>query len=169
MKLRASANRHLLANRRPSPVIVPADLSAPGKPPVPRSAWSRLAACTAAAALLQLDGTLITVALPSVAHGLRISTSSTSVVLSAYFAAYALLLIPGGELVDRFGARRLALGGLALFAVGAAAGALVNNLAQLLMARVLQGAGAGLVSPAALAGAASGFPPQRRGRALGVC
>jgi MFS family permease len=141
---------------------------APAKPLLPRSAWSRLAACTAAAALLQIDGTLITVALPSVAHGLHISTSSTSVVLSAYFVAYALLLIPGGELVDRFGARRLALVGLALFAVGAAAGALVDNLVGLLVARVVQGAGAGLVSPAALAGAVSGFPPGRRGRALGI-
>ncbi len=141
---------------------------APSKPLLPRSAWSRLAACTAAAALLQIDGTLITVALPSVAHGLHISTSSTSVVLSAYFVAYALLLIPGGELVDRFGARRLALVGLALFAVGAAAGALVDNLVGLLVARVVQGAGAGLVSPAALAGAVSGFPPARRGRALGI-
>ena len=141
---------------------------APSKPLLPRSAWSRLAACTAAAALLQIDGTLITVALPSVAHGLHISTSSTSVVLSAYFVAYALLLIPGGELVDRFGARRVALVGLALFAVGAAAGALVDNLVGLLVARVVQGAGAGLVSPAALAGAVSGFPPGRRGRALGI-
>jgi hypothetical protein len=44
--------------------------AADAKPPVPRAAWTRLAACTAAAALLQLDGTLITVALPSVAHGL---------------------------------------------------------------------------------------------------
>jgi MFS family permease len=140
----------------------------PSKPPLPRSAWSRLAACIAAAALLQLDGTLITVALPSVAHGLHVSTSSTSVVLSAYFAAYALLLIPGGELVDRFGARRVALVGLALFAVGAASGALVNNFVELLVARVVQGAGAGLVSPAALAGAVSGFPPERRGRALGI-
>src|SRR5690349_5907335 len=134
----------------------------------PRSAWSRLAACTAAAALLQLDGTLITVALPSVAHGLHISTSSPSVVLSAYFAAYAVLLIPGGELVDRFGARLVALAGLALFALGATAGALAGSLTELLVARVVQGAGAGLVSPAALAGAVSGFPPQRRGRALGI-
>ena len=77
--------------------------------PVPRAAWTRLAACTAAAALLQLDGTLITVALPSVAHGLHVKGSSTSAVLSAYFGAYALLLLPGGELVDRFGARKLAL------------------------------------------------------------
>jgi DHA2 family methylenomycin A resistance protein-like MFS transporter len=138
------------------------------RPPIPRSAWTRLAACTAAAALLQLDGTLITVALPTVAHGLGVKGSSTSAVLSAYFGAYALLLIPGGELVDRFGVRRLALGGLAVFAVGAAAGALVSSFGALIVARVIQGAGAGLVSPAALAGAVSGFPAERRGTALGI-
>jgi MFS family permease len=142
--------------------------AADAPPPIPRAAWTRLAACTAAAALLQLDGTLITVALPSVAHGLSVKGSSTSAVLSAYFAAYALLLIPGGELVDRFGARRLALIGLALFAVGALAGALAQSFGELIAARVIQGAGAGLVSPAALAGAVSGFPPERRGSALGI-
>jgi MFS transporter, DHA2 family, methylenomycin A resistance protein len=141
---------------------------APERPPVPRSAWTRLAACTAAAALLQLDGTLITVALPSVAHGLHVKGSSTSAVLSAYFGAYALMLLPAGELVDRFGARRLALTGLGVFAVGALAGALAQSFGALLVARVVQGAGAGLVSPAALAGAVSGFPPERRGSALGI-
>jgi MFS family permease len=166
MKHRPAARPRVPATR-PSPHI-PANSPPPSKTPIPRSAWSRLAACTASAALLQLDGTLITIALPSVAHGLHISTSSTSVVLGAYFAAYALLLIPGGELVDRFGARRLALLGLALFAVGAAAGALVGNFVELVAARVVQGAGAGLVSPAALAGAVSGFPPERRGHALGI-
>lgn len=135
---------------------------------IPRAAWTRLFACTAAAALLQLDGTLITVALPSVAHSLRVSSASTSLVLSAYFAAYALLLLPGGVLVDRLGARRVALAGLGLFALGAAAGAVVSSLDALVATRVLQGVGAGLVSPAALAGAVSGFPPERRGSALGI-
>ncbi|MGZ4295231.1 MAG: MFS transporter, partial [Solirubrobacteraceae bacterium] len=144
------------------------DAPAPAKPPVSRSAWLRLAACTGAAALLQLDGTLITVALPSVAHGLHVKGSTTSAVLSASFAAYALMLIPGGELVDRLGARRVALGGLAVFALGALAGALAQSFDELLVARVIQGAGAGLVSPAALAGAVSGFPPERRGGALGI-
>jgi MFS transporter, DHA2 family, methylenomycin A resistance protein len=138
------------------------------RPPLPRSAWTRLAACTAAAALLQLDGTLITVALPTVAHGLHVKASSTSAVLSAYFGAYAIVLLPGGELVDRFGVRRLALSGLAVFAIGAAAGAVVSSFGMLIVARVVQGAGAGLVSPAALAGAVSGFPPERRGSALGI-
>src|ERR1700684_3995854 len=135
---------------------------------VPREAWTRLFACTAAAALLQLDGTLITVALPSVAHGLGGSRASTAVVLSAYFGAYAIVLLPGGALVDRFGARRLALVGLALFAVGAGAGAVTSSIGALIATRVVQGIGAGLVSPAALAGAVSGFPPERRGSALGI-
>jgi len=127
-----------------------------------------LFACTGAAALLQLDGTLITVALPSVAHGLHVSNASTAVVLSAYFGAYAIVLLPGGALVDRFGARQLALVGLALFALGALAGALSSSIGALIATRVVQGAGAGLVSPAALAGAVSGFPPERRGSALGI-
>ena len=93
----------------------------------PREAWTRLAACTAAAALLQLDGTVITVALPSVARDLHVSNSSTALVLSAYFAAYALMLFPGGRLVDRLGARRVALLGLGIFAVGAALGAVVSS------------------------------------------
>jgi MFS transporter, DHA2 family, methylenomycin A resistance protein len=135
---------------------------------VTREAWLRLAACTGAAALLQLDGTLITVALPTVAHGLNVSTASTAAILSAYFGAYAIVLLPGGALVDRFGARRLALCGLAVFAVGAAAGAVVSSIGALVATRVVQGVGAGLVSPAALAGAVSGFPPERRGSALGI-
>ncbi len=139
-----------------------------GRAPIPREAWTRLAACTAAAALLQLDGTVITVALPSVARDLHISNSSTALVLSAYFAAYAVMLFPGGRLVDRIGARWVALIGLGFFAVGAALGAIVSSLTLLCLTRVLQGIGAGLVSPAALAGAVSGFPPDRRGSALGI-
>jgi predicted MFS family arabinose efflux permease len=140
----------------------------PVREPLPPEAWRRLWACTAAAALLQLDGTLITVALPSVAHSLHVANSSTAIVLSAYFIAYALALLPGGSLVDRFDARRLALLGLGLFALGAAIGAVAPTIAVLVVSRVVQGIGAGLVSPAALAGAVSGFPPERRGGALGI-
>jgi MFS family permease len=139
-----------------------------GLEPIPREAWTRLAACTAAAALLQLDGTVITVALPNVAHSLHVSSSATAIVLSAYFAAYAIFLFPGGRLVDRLGARRMALIGLGIFAVGAALGAVTSDLTLLTLTRVIQGIGAGLVSPAALAGAVSGFPVERQGTALGI-
>jgi MFS family permease len=140
----------------------------PNREPVPAAAWRTLAACTAAAALLQLDGTLITVALPTVSRSLHVSSGSTAIVLSAYFVAYALALLPGGALVDRFDARRLALIGLSVFALGAAAGAVVSSIETLVVTRVVMGVGAGLVSPAALAGAVSGFPPERRGSALGI-
>ena len=118
--------------------------------------------------VLQLDGTLVTVALPTVAHQLRVSGSSSAALLSAYFGAYALLLIPGGMLVDRCGVRRVAVAGLSLFLVGAASGAVAGALGLLIVARLVQGAGAGVVSPAALAGAVSGFPPERRGVPLGI-
>lgn len=137
-------------------------------PPIDRGAWRRLAACTAAAAVLQIDGTLITVALPRAGHALGMGVHYQGLVLSIYFLAYALALWPGGRLVDAVGSRRVALAGLGLFAAGAALGALAGSPGPLVASRVVQGLGAGLVSPAALAGAVAGFPPQRRGMALGI-
>ncbi len=136
--------------------------------PISRNAWKRLAACTAAAALLQIDGTLITVALPAVQTELKVSSETVAWVLTAYFAAYAIMLFPGGRLTDRIGSRSVALFGLVLFALGALIGAVAESFSVLVFSRVVQGAGAGLVSPATLAGAISGFPPERRGSALGI-
>lgn len=137
-------------------------------PPIDPTAWRRLAACTAAAAVLQMDGTLITVALPRAGHALGMGVHFQGLVLAIYFLAYALTLWPGGRLVDAIGSRPVALAGLGLFAIGATIGALAPDAGVLVGSRVLQGLGAGLVSPAALAGAVAGFPPQRRGMALGI-
>jgi MFS family permease len=128
----------------------------------------RLAACTAAAALLQIDGTIVTVALPSVGDELSVNPHSLSLVLMAYFAAYGAALFPGGSLVDRFGSRRVALWGLSVFAGGAVIGAVAQSFAVLIFSRLVQGLGAGLVSPASLAGAVSGYPPERRSSALAL-
>jgi MFS family permease len=136
-------------------------------PAITRDARLRLAACIGAAALLQLDGTIVTVALPSVGHDLGVNSHRLSGVLTAYFVAYGVMLFPGGSLVDRVGCRRIALSGLALFALGAVIGAVAQSFAVLIVSRLVQGTGAGLVSPASLAGAVSGFPPERRGSALG--
>jgi MFS family permease len=138
------------------------------RPPIARDAWLRLAACAAAAALLQMDGTIVTVALPSVGRELDEGSHTLAWILTAYFVAYGLMLFPGGALVDRIGSRRVGLYGLALFAAGAALGALAGSFELLVASRLVQGAGAGLVSPASLAGAVSGFPPERRGSALGI-
>jgi MFS family permease len=131
-------------------------------------AWKRLAACAAAAALLQMDGTIVTVALPSVGRELSASSHELSWVLTAYFVSYGLTLFPGGSMVDRLGSRVVGLSGLAVFAAGALLGALAGSFELLVASRVVQGVGAGLVSPASLAGAVSGFPPERRGSALGL-
>lgn len=135
---------------------------------VSRDARLRLFACAAAAALLQIDGTIVTVALPSVGRELDVEPGHLSLVLTTYFLAYGLMLFPGGTLVDRLGSRRVALYGLATFAAGAVLGALAGNFTILVLSRVVQGIGAGLVSPASLAGAVSGYPPERRGAALGL-
>ncbi len=135
---------------------------------ISRDAWLRLAACAGAAALLQMDGTIVTVALPSAGAELDADSHQLSYVLTAYFVAYGLALFPGGALVDRIGSRRVALAGLAVFAAGAVVGALAGTLDVLVASRIVQGLGAGLVSPASLAGAVSGFPPARRGAALGI-
>jgi predicted MFS family arabinose efflux permease len=71
-------------------------------------------------------------------------------------------------LVDRVGSRTVALSGLGVFAAGAVVGAVAGSLEVLVLSRVVQGVGAGLVSPASLAGAVSGFAPERRGAALGI-
>ncbi|MGK5641115.1 MFS transporter, partial [Streptomyces sp. URMC 126] len=137
-------------------------------PAVPRSAWTRLAVYTAIAALLQADGTIVAVALPSVGSAFDVSAGTASWLMTTYFAVYAVGLVPGGRLVDRFGPGAVALAGLAVFCAGTLTGALAGSFGVLVFSRVLQGAGAGLASPAALAGAVSGFPAERRGTALGV-
>jgi MFS family permease len=137
-------------------------------PAITRDARLRLAACAGAAALLQIDGTIVTVALPSVGDDLAAGSHSLSLVLMVYFAAYGAALFPGGSLVDRLGSRRVALGGLGVFAGGAIIGALAQSFEVLVLSRLVQGLGAGLVSPASLAGAVSGYPPERRGSALGL-
>ncbi|MGW7006998.1 MFS transporter [Streptomyces sp. NPDC054933] len=138
------------------------------RPAVARPAWRQLAACTAVATLLQLDGTIVTVALPSAGGHFGTTAQGQSWILTAYFATYALGLLPGGRVVDRFGPRLAAVIGLAVFAAGTLMGALAGSLAMLIASRVVQGIGAGLASPAALTGAVAGFPPQRRGTALGI-
>jgi MFS family permease len=115
-----------------------------------------------------MDGTIVTVALPSVGRELEVGSHTASWVLTAYFLAYGLMLFPGGSLVDRIGSRRVGLYGLSVFATGAVIGALAGGFGVLVASRVVQGVGAGLVSPASLAGAVSGFPPERRGSALGL-
>ena len=145
---------------------------APPPPPatsIPREAWLRLAACAGAAALLQMDGTIVTVALPSVGDELDADSHALSLRADRVLPRLRRRRCSPAARWSTASARGAsALAGLGVFAAGALIGALAGSFEVLIVSRVVQGVGAGLVSPASLAGAVSGFPPERRGAALGI-
>ncbi|WP_275410876.1 MFS transporter [Paractinoplanes rishiriensis] len=118
----------------------------------------------ATAFLTMLDNTVVTVAAPSIASDLGASVRSLEWVATAYMLPYAGLLLAGGRLADRYGDRRILLGGLAVFTAASLAAGLAGHLAVLVAARAVQGAGAALLVPATLA-VVAGRPERERLRA----
>src|SRR4029453_8690114 len=88
--------------------------------------------------------------------------------INACTLAFAVALIPGAAIGDRFGRKRMFLAGLALFTASSAAAALPPGSGELIAARTLQGIGAAIVAPLTLTLLAEAFPPERRGAALGI-
>src|SRR3954466_6810613 len=88
--------------------------------------------------------------------------------VNAYNLSFAVLLITGAALGDRFGRRNLYAAGLGLFAAASAAGALAPGVGWLIAARAVQGAGAALLMPLGLALLTAAFPPEKRGAAIGI-
>ncbi len=88
--------------------------------------------------------------------------------VNAYGLSFAVLLMTGSALGDRFGRRRLFTAGLGLFTTASAACALAPDIGSLIAARAVQGAGAAMVMPLALAQLSAAFPPERRAWALGI-
>jgi MFS family permease len=113
--------------------------------------------------------TLITVALPAIQRDLHLDGSGLILVGSAYGLSFGGLLLLGGRLGDLLGHRRVLLAGMAVFGSAAAVAGLAPGFVALLAARFVQGAGAALAAPAALALLGSVFPdPSRRARAMAV-
>ncbi len=132
-----------------------------------RNNWT-LGIVSVALFMVVLDNLVVSIALPSIHRDLHASIQSLEWTVNAYVLAYAVLLLTGAALGDRFGRRRMFLGGLALFTAASAAAALAPTTDLLVAARAIQGAGAALVTPLTLTLLAEAFPPQRRGMALGV-
>ena len=118
--------------------------------------------------LLTLDDTALSVALPSIERDLGLGLSGLEWVVNAYTLALAALLLAGGRLADALGNRRVFLWGLAVFSVASLAAGLASTGPLLIGVRVLQGGGAALMMPAALAIISSSFPARQRGMAIGV-
>ncbi|QXJ25129.1 MFS transporter [Actinomadura graeca] len=131
------------------------------------SGW--LLGLTAAASLMvALDATVVATALTSIRLDLSATMEQLEWTVNAYTLSFAVLLMTGAALGDRFGRRRMFVGGIALFTAASAACALAPGIGWLITARTVQGCGAALVMPLAMALLSHGFPPERRARALGV-
>ena len=119
--------------------------------------------------MIVLDGTVVNIARPHIQTDLHFSQSGLQWVVTSYALALGSLLLLGGRLGDIFGRRRMFTVGIAVFALASLLGGIAPNPTLLLAARVLQGAGAALAQPAALALVNTTFPPgKERNRAMGV-
>jgi EmrB/QacA subfamily drug resistance transporter len=115
-----------------------------------------------------LDTLVVSTALSTIRLDLGASVEQLEWTVNAYNLSFAVLLMTGAALGDRFGRRNLYALGLALFTAASAACALAPNVGVLIAARAVQGAGSALLVPLGLALLSGAFPPERRGAAIGM-
>ncbi len=128
-----------------------------------------LTVISAAQLMVVLDGTIVNIAMPHIMTDLGFTQDNLSWVVTAYTLAFGGLLLLGGRLGDLFGRRRVFMTGVLVFAGASLLGGLAQTEGMLLGARALQGVGAALASPTALALITTTFPAGRpRNRAMGV-
>ncbi|MEW2304658.1 MFS transporter [Streptomyces sp. NPDC006655] len=134
-----------------------------------RSRGTALTVLAAAQFTVMLATSIVNVALPQIRAGVGLSDGGTTWVVNAYGLAFGALLLAGGRAADLLGRRQVLLAGLALFGAASAAAGLATSPAVLICARAVQGVGAAITAPAALALVMDLFPPgPERGRALGI-
>jgi EmrB/QacA subfamily drug resistance transporter len=134
---------------------------------VPRAAWT-LAVAGTALFMTALDQLVVGVALHSIRLDLDGSIEELEWTVNAYTLAFAVLLITGAALGDRFGRKRMFIVGVGVFTCASALAALSPSTDALVAARALQGIGAAIVTPLTLTLISEAFPPERRATALGI-
>ncbi|MFF7356891.1 MULTISPECIES: MFS transporter [Streptomyces] len=134
-----------------------------------RRRWTVLAVCCLSMFLVGLDTTIVNVGLPAIGRGLDVGTRGLEWIVDAYTLVLASLLISSGALADRFGRRRVFQCGLAVFGAASLVCALAPSAGVLIAARALQGVGASMLSPVALAIVVNTMPdPKERAQAIGI-
>ena len=118
--------------------------------------------------MVTLDNLVVTTALPVIKRSLGASLSALEWTVNGYTLTFAVLLLTGAALGDRFGRRRMLVIGLSIFTAGSAAAALAPGMGWLIAARALQGIGGAFVTPLTLTILSAAVPPERRGLALGA-
>jgi EmrB/QacA subfamily drug resistance transporter len=144
-------------------------MSADTTPPLPRARtlWT-FAITSLALFMVSLDNLVVTTALPVIRHDLGASLADLEWTVNAYTLTFAVLLLTGAALGDRFGRRRVFTVGLGLFTAASAAAALAPGVGTLVAARAVQGLAGALVLPLTLTLLSAAVPPHRRGLALGA-
>ena len=136
--------------------------------PDPRR-WQALALVCVAFFMTVLDGTIVTVALPSIKASLNVSDNTLQWVLIAYSITFGGFLLLGGRAADLLGRRRMFMVGVTIFSAASLACGLANTIGVLIAARAVQGVGAALVSPATLSIITTTFEEgSERNKALGI-
>jgi EmrB/QacA subfamily drug resistance transporter len=135
-----------------------------------RSARGRwvIAATVLGSGMAMLDSTVVGIALPSINHSFHGGVGSLQWVVTGYLLTLAAFLLLGGSLGDHFGRRRIFLIGTVWFALASAACGLAPSSGALVAARVVQGVGGALMTPASLAIIQASFCPDDRARAIGA-
>jgi EmrB/QacA subfamily drug resistance transporter len=115
-----------------------------------------------------LDNLVVTTALPTIRAHFGASISELEWIVNAYTLTFAVLLLTGAALGDRFGRKRMLIIGLAIFTIGSALAALSGTSSELIVARAIQGIGGAILTPLSLTILSAAVPPERRAVALGA-
>ncbi|MFJ7245917.1 MFS transporter [Kitasatospora sp. NPDC098652] len=144
------------------------EVAAAERPGLGRTGVWTLVITALAGFMAALDNLVVTTALPSIREELGGGLSDLEWTVSAYTLSFAVLLMFGAALGDRFGRRRMFVIGLTLFTVGSAAAALSPGIGELIAARALQGVGAAVSMPLTLTLLTAAIPAAKRGMAFGI-
>ena len=118
--------------------------------------------------MTSLDNLVVTTALPVIRKSFNASLSELEWIVNAYTLTFAVLLLTGAALGDRFGRKRVFIIGLAIFTAGSAIAALSTEVTQLIIARAIQGVGGAIITPLSLTILSAAVPRERRALALGA-
>src|ERR1700678_240958 len=129
--------------------------------------WTYVVAA-AASFMVSLDNLVVTTALPQIRIHLHSGVQGLEWIVNAYTLTFAVLLLTGAALGDRFGRRRMLTIGLVIFTLASMAAGLAPTIGILIAARAVQGVGGAIVLPLTLTILSHAAPPERRGALLGL-
>jgi EmrB/QacA subfamily drug resistance transporter len=115
-----------------------------------------------------IDITIVNVALPTIGRDFDIAPTAVDAVVIAYLVSLAVFIPASGWLGDRFGGKRVLLVAIAVFTIGSVLCGLAQSMTELVLCRILQGAGGGMMAPVGMAMLFRAFPPSERVRAASI-